>query len=145
MVLALLILAAYNQTIVAIESEPMPTCSKARLVILNTKNLIYSQNFKNSELKEAICCKDYVATKFWLEHGADFHKTYGGFPTRFEKSKTPALIRDESILYLPVILYIVYPITEYASDEQMLELLKDYGIKEIRLQLKSGFNKVCIC
>ena len=134
--LNLAVLIVLQSSSMASDNIQRPNCSKTRLALLNAKNLVYSQNFKNWALKEAICCRDYCATKFWLEHGADFDKACDGLPMRFKNGST---------LYLPVILYLIYPITEIASNEQMLELLKDYGIEEIRHQLKSGFNKICIC
>ena len=115
----------------------LPTCSNARLYILRTKKQFLGQSGKDAALKEAVCRRDYCATKFWLEQGADFEKACGTYPMRSQY--TP------SVLYLPVILYLVYPAVAAASNEQMLDLLKDYGVKEIRWQLKSGFNMIRVC
>lgn len=111
--------------------------SKIRLVVLKSKSILYSQNRKNRALKEAVCRRDACGMRFWLGNGADFQKACGDYPLRSQY--------NPSVLYLPVIWYLFGPVREVASNEQMLELLRDYGITEIRWQLKSGFNMIRAC
>ena len=98
------------------------------------QNYLSSQSDKNHALYKAITVADLDKIKFWLSHGAQLTSCYN--------DHAMFSLKDKTCLRLPVILYLFGPLNKPADLDQMLEVLKPFGVRRICWQLKSGFNQI---
>ena len=119
---------------VSCESQDL-RCPKTRLIMLNINNLMYDQDAKNSALEIAIKECDHCATKFWLEHGADFERISqtsidGGGTLAY--SYNPYAL-DHLLFGKNDKLFQIYQ--SPAIIGKMLCVLKPYGVKRIQVHV----------
>ena len=117
---------------VSCESQDL-RCSKTRLMMLHASNLMYDQQAKNLAAKLAIKECDYCATKFWLEHGAEFKLILqplidesGTLSYRYNPHALDHLLFDKNDK-----LFQIYQSPAVLG--KMLCVLKLYGVKRIQV------------